>query len=122
MRVFNKQIATDVPLNADYTSAYVPLKSIVLYTISANITGTPSGSIYLEASADPETNDSVPLSTAPPTNWAVIADSAFTVSAAGVSMWNVQAVGYNYVRVVYVDGSGGTSAATMDIVFNGKGI
>lgn len=121
MRTFNKTIAQDQPLNTDVTTDFVPLRNIILYTISANVTGTPSGSIYLEASADPETNDTQP-STNQPTNWAVITDSAFTLSAAGVTMWNVRDIGYNYVRVVFVDGSGGTSTATMNVVFNGKGI
>ena len=37
-------------------------------------------------------------------------------------MWNVRDVAYNYVRVVYIDASGGTSSATMNVIFNGKGV
>lgn len=97
------------------------LKSIVLYSIAAIITGTPNGTLKLQASNDPETNDTQP-STNVPTNWADIANSSFTVTTAGETMWNIQDVGYNYVRVVYTDASGGTSTATMSIVYNGKGI
>lgn len=99
-----------------------------MYAMAAIITGTPTGTIQIQASNDPETNDTQynvagnrPPSTAP-TNWVTIANSPFSVTSAGESMWNVQAVGYNYVRVQYIDSSGGTSTATMNIVFNGKGV
>ena len=122
MRVFNQQITTDQILNANYTSPYVPLKSIVLYTMAANITGTPTGTVKLQASNDPETNDTQPLSNSPPTHWVDITNSTFTVSSSGETMWNVRDIGYNYVRVVYTDSSSGSSTATMTIVFNGKGV
>jgi len=128
MRVFNQQIATNVPLNANYNSPYVPLRSIYTYCVTAVITGTPAGTIQIQASNDPETNDTqynttynLPPATAP-TNWVTIADSPFTVSSAGEQMWNVNYCGYNYVRVQYLDSSGGSSTATMTITFNGKGV
>lgn len=126
MRVFNKTVVSGVVLNANYTSTYTPLRNIVLYSISAIITGTPAGSIKLQASNDPETNDTQynsgnkPPSTAP-TNWVDIANSSFSLSSAGETMWNVSAAGYNFVRIVYTDTSGGTSTAVMKIIFNGKG-
>jgi len=128
MRVNNKQIATAVPLNASYNSPYQPLKYIYMYSIAANISGTPNGVIKLQASNDPETNDTqtnsatnLPPSVIP-TNWIDIVNSPFTVNTLnGSVMWNVDFVGYNYVRVVYTDASGGTSTATMNLVYNGKG-
>jgi hypothetical protein len=134
MRTFNRQIATAVPLNASYNSPYVQLKQIYTYTMAAIITGTPNGSIQIQASNDQERNDTqVNVSYDPgqsptnppaiaPTNWVTIANSTFTVSSAGETMWNVNFVGYNYVRVQYTDASGGTSTATMNIIFNGKGV
>lgn len=124
MRTFNKQIATAVAMNANYTSSAVPLKNIYMYNISANVTGTPTGTIKLQASNDPETNDTMPLGVPQPlpTNWADIANSTFTLTASGDTMWNVSQVAYNYVRVVYTDTSGGTSTATMNIVINAKGV
>ena len=127
MRTFNKQIAAAVVLNANYKSPLVPLRNIYTYSISAIITGVPTGTLTIEASNDPETNDTqvnTTSNTIPavlPTNWVTIADSAFPVTSAGETMWNVNAVGYNYVRVSFVDASGGTSTATMKIIFNGKG-
>lgn len=127
MRTFNKQIATAAAMNANYNSPYVPLKQIYMYTMAAIVTGTPTGSIKLQASNDPETNDTqtnATSGTAPavgPTNWVDITSSSFNLTASGETMWNIYFVGYNYVRVVYTDTSGGTSTATMNIVFNGKG-
>jgi len=126
MRVNNRQIATNVPLNANYNSPYQPLKSIFMYTIAAIITGTPSGTLKIQASNDPETNDTQTNSTGlppavGPVNWVDIADSSFAVATSGETMWNVRYIGYNYVRVVYTDASGGTSTATMNIIYNGKG-
>jgi hypothetical protein len=101
--------------------------------MSAIITGTPTGTIQIQASNDPETNDTqVNTNYGPgqtptnppavgPTNWVTIANSPFPVSSAGEEMWNVNYAGYNYVRVQYLDASGGTSTATMTIIFNGKG-
>lgn len=133
MRTFNKTVATAVPLNANYNSPYTQLRNIYTYTMAAIITGTPTGTIQIQASNDPETNDTQtnqatvlgnpptnPPSVAP-TNWVTITGSPFVVSSSGEEMWNVNAVGYNYVRVQYIDGSGGTSTATMTIIFNGKG-
>ena len=128
MRTINKTLATAIPLNANYNSPYQPLKSIYTYAMSAIITGTPTGTLKIQASNDPETNDTQynTGSNLPPTvqpvNWVDIANSSFSVSSAGETMWNVNAVGYNYVRVVYTDASGGTSTATMVIIFNGKGV
>jgi hypothetical protein len=127
MRVFNKQVATAVPMNANYNSPYVPLKSIYTYTVSAVITGTPTGVIAIQVSNDPETNDTQINSTGlppaqGPVNWVTITNSPFTVTSSGIEMWNVNFVGYNYVRVTYTDNSAGASTATMNIVFNGKGV
>lgn len=127
MRTFTKQISTAVVLNANRNSPYVPLKSIYTYCMSAIITGTPTGTIKLQASNDPETNDTQVNTTGlppavGPTNWADIDGSTFIVTAAQEVMWNVNAVGYNYVRVVYADTSGGTSTATMTIIANCKGV
>ena len=133
MRTFNRTVATGVPLNANYNSPYVQLKQIYTYTMSAIITGTPTGTVQIQASNDPETNDTqVQTSYDPggtptnppavgPVNWVTITGSPLIVTSSGEEMWNVNYAGYNYVRVQYLDSSGGTSTATMTIIFNGKG-
>jgi hypothetical protein len=128
MRTFNKTVASSLALNANLQSDYIPLKNIFMYSIAAVVTGTPTGTIRIQASNDPETNDTqinTTSLTAPavgPTNWVDIANSSFPLSAAGETMWNVRDVAYNYVRVVYVDSSGGASDAVATIIFNGKGM
>jgi hypothetical protein len=111
-------------MNADFVSAPVMLKNIYTYSMAVIVSGTPTGSVLIQASNDPETNDTMPggIPQPVPVNWVDIADSTFALTASGETMWNVNAVGYNYVRVKYVDSSGGTSSATAKIVFNGKGV
>lgn len=124
MRTYNKQITTAQALNVSVNGPAVPLKTIFMYSIAANVTGTPTGTIKLQASNDPETNDTMPLGTPQPTptNWTDISGSSFSLSASGNTMWNVHDVAYNYVRVVYTDSSGGTSTATMNVIVNAKGV
>lgn len=118
MQVYNYRIATNQPLDDDFNSTYVQLKEMYLYSINAIVTGTPTGTIKLQASNDPITSMTPIVA---PSNWVDIADSSFNLTAEGQTMWNVNFCGYNFVRVVYIDGSGGSSTATMDIIFNGKG-
>jgi hypothetical protein len=128
MRTFNKQIASGVVLNQNRNGDYIQLKNIYMYSLNAIVTGVPTGTIKLQASNDPETNDTQYNVTAQqppavgPSNWVDIADSSFNLTSAGSTMWNVSEVAYNYVRVVYIDTSGGTSTAEMKIIFNGKGV
>lgn len=123
MRSYNKQIQTNQALNVSSNSPASPLKYIFMYTIAANITGVPAGTIRLQASNDPETNDTPPggVPFPQPTNWADITGSTFVVAGPQTVMWNVRYIGYNYVRVVYTDTSGGTSTATMSVIINAKG-
>jgi hypothetical protein len=124
MRTFNKQLVSAQALNASFNSAAIPLKNIIMYAMAFIVTGTPTGTVVIQASNDPETNDVMPEGVPSPTvtNWVTIANSSFTLSAAGETMWNVTDVGYNYVRVSYTDSSSGSSTAHAKIVFNGKGL
>lgn len=91
-----------------------------MFSIAFVVTGTPTGTVKLQASNDPETNTTVPLDT--PINWVDITGSDATVTAAGEVLWDAHDIAYNYVRVIYTDTSGATSLATANIIFNGKGI
>lgn len=134
MRTFNQKITVSQACSVSFNSPPVPLKNIYTYSVAMIVTGTPTGTVKLQASNDPETNDtqtssSTTLGQTPgsppavaPSNWADITNSSFSLTTGGETMWNVNAVGYNFVRVVYTDGSGGTSAATASIIFNGKGV
>ncbi len=129
MKTANRLIVAAQPLNVSYKSPYQQLKQIYTYSISATITGTPNGTIAIQASAAPETNDTqtnsgnnlAPAVPPPDGSFVTIADSTFSVTTAGTSFWNVIGVGYNYVRVIYTDLSSGSSTATMSITANIKG-
>ena len=120
MQTFNSQIATAKALNTSFKSAFVPLKNQYLFSITAIITGTPTGILSLEVSNDPETNTTQPLVV--PLNWSQYSQSSVTVVAAGIGQWRVTDVSYNYVRVSYTDTSGGMSTAKLDLIVNGKGV
>jgi hypothetical protein len=110
-------------MNTSFTSTYVPLQFVLMYNMVAIVTGTPTGTVFLEASNDPIANvlPGSPSITAPQ-NWSMIKSSDFVLSSSGSTMWNVKGIAYNYVRVAYTDASGGTSTAQMTINFNGKGM
>lgn len=124
MRTSNKQILTAQALNANITTTPFQLKNVYMYSVAFNVTGTPTGVVKLQASNDPETNDSMPSNNPQPSpsNWADITNSSFTLSAAGETMWNVSSIAYNWVRVVYTDNSSGASTATVNCVINVKGV
>jgi hypothetical protein len=121
MNVFNKQIVIDQVMNVDIVSEAVPLVNTYGYCIQAVYTGVLLGTLKLQVSADPYkyVNANQPPV---PTNWSDVADSSFAVSTPGDSMWNVSSSMYNYVRLVYVDASGGTSTAVLNAVINAKGV
>lgn len=120
MRTFNQTVSADVALNTDYTSPAIPLRNIFMFNIAAIISDTPTGSIKLQVSNDPETNDTIPL--VEPPNWVDLLGSSFSLTDEGETMWNVHEVAFNYVRVVYTDASSGSSNAMMDIIVNSKGV
>lgn len=90
--------------------------------IQAVFTGTPTGTFKLQASADPATNIQPGQGAGgnPVLDWVDIADSSYSVTAAGNYMWNVFDIMYNFIRLVYTDTSGGTSTAVLNAVINAK--
>lgn len=116
-------------LNTTRNSLALQLNDMQGFAIQIAFTGTPTGTFKLQASCDPVPKanlvvqaNGVVLYT--PTNWTDVADSTFTVAAAGNVFWNYdRQVNWTYVRVVYTDGSAGASTAVISSsTFNGKGI
>ena len=124
MRTFNNQVQTGIVLNAARVGTAIPLKNIYIFSIAAIIAGTPTGTIKLQVSNDPETNDSMPSANPQPTptNWLDLANSSVSVTASGETMWSVKDVSYNWVRTSYADGSSGASTATLTTIVNAKGV
>lgn len=124
MQVYNfpNIIPASTVMNATINSQALQLLNMVGFNIQIVFTGTPTGNFKLQASADP-IYKGAPGQQYTPTNWTDIANSTFTVSAAGNVDWNFSGCYYNYVRVVYTDTSGGASTAVITVsTFNGKGV
>ena len=109
MRVNNEPniIPAGTVMNADINSVAIPLNQIFGYAIQIFFAGTPTGTFKLQSSCDANSGNIFP------TNWTDISNSSFSVSAAGNVEWNVADSFYNWVRVVYTDGSSGNSTATI---------
>lgn len=124
MRVFNTPniIAANTMLNTTRNSIAIPLYQMFSFSIQIVFTGTPTGTFKLQASCDPVNPTSQVQPQPAPTNWTDISGSSFNVAAAGNVEWDYQMPGFNWVRVVYSDGSSGASTAIVTVsTFNGKG-
>jgi hypothetical protein len=112
--------AAGTVLDTTLYSTAMSLEKIYNFSLRVAYTGTPTGSFYLQGSNDPYAIPT-PTNSNVPTNWSTIANSTFSVVAAGDVMWDYGMSGFDYVRVVYTDSSGGTSTATItSSSFNGK--
>lgn len=114
MRVNNENIleldgaavSGDLTASANYKPLW--LGNVVNYSIQLVFTGTLGGNFKLQASCDKGSPNSASEAqqSSGVTNWTDVADSAFTVSAAGNVMWNVRNTGYEWVRVAWTATSG----------------
>lgn len=125
MQIYNYPniIPSGTVMNSNINSKAMQLQNSMFYNIQLVFTGTPTGTFKLQASSD----NSATMTAAgqfpyQPINWTDVLNSPQVVSAAGTLMWNVEWASYNFVRVVYTDGSGGTSTAVMTVsTMNVKG-
>jgi hypothetical protein len=125
MQIYNypNLFPVDTVMNTTLNSKAMQIQNQLFYAIQIVWTGTPTGTFKLQGSAD----NSATLTAAgqvpyTPTNWTDIPSSSEAVAAAGSYMWNESFQAYNFVRVVYTDGSGGSSTATITAsTFNAKG-
>jgi hypothetical protein len=123
MHVYNKQIVTAFVMNANTNSDPYNLQQIYGFSIQAVYTGTPTGTIKLQASCDPATSYNSTTNVTgsnKPTNWTDIANSSQSLSAAGSYIWNIPDAMYSWVRLVYTDGSSGSSTAVLNATINAK--
>lgn len=106
MRIHNNSLTfaaaePPVSMGASFTSDPVWLGHIVNFSIQLFFTGTPNGSFTLECSNDMGVSDKAlnKFSSEGVVNWTTVTDSTFAVTAAGDVTWDVQNVGYRWVRV-----------------------
>jgi len=123
MNTYNKPVTIVAALNADHNSAPLQLKNMFGYSIQIVWTGTPTGTLKLQASSDPLYSGAPGTNPAEPNNWTDVDNSSQSISSGGNYLWNQTDVMYNWVRVVFTDSSSGTSTAVItSAVFNGKGV
>jgi len=95
---------------ATITSTTVDVGRTSQYSIQAVYTGSPVGSIQINASNDYPCGGATNWTLAPPT-------AAVAVSAAGNNMWNVSYGNYNCLQVVYTKTSG---SGTLNVIYGSK--
>lgn len=119
-------IPVSTVMNANLNSVSLQAWNVLCYSIQVVFTGTPTGTFKLQASCDPSaqavsTGNYTSAVTAP-VHWSDIANTSTMVSSAGNVFWNMEDIGYNWIRVVYTDGSSGMSTAIItSAVFSAKG-
>lgn len=108
MRIGNDTFFPDgvssVDLSSNWVSDGIPVEHVTTMTIQLVFTGTPGGMFFLECSSEPFDKAH---SSKQPNNWTKITGSGQSVSEAGDHTWNVEDVGFAWVRVCW-EFSGGT--------------
>jgi len=112
MRFLSDQIIVNQPMTANIASGAYDLNQMAMYALQAVYTGSPNGTILVQASCD-----NVPLASSV-VNWTTIANSSVNISSAGSSSWNYSLIGYRWVQVVYTFSSG---SGTLNVTLNAKG-
>jgi hypothetical protein len=122
MRIGNDTLNINADLSVSQESEPVWLGHIANFSIQVVFSGSPQGNFKLQMSNDEgnptaarEADRDYQIS-----NWTDIADSAFTVNAAGDVAWNYRDCGFRWVRVVWTH-TGGSGTIT-SIRFNVKGV
>lgn len=107
MRPFNYPIANDGNMNADVYSAPIPVSMATYASLHAAWTGSPVGTLLIEASDD--STFTLP--------WATIAASQISINGPGNVIYGLSEIGYAFIRLHYeaVSGSGALSA-----IINGR--
>lgn len=114
MRINNNVIKTAATVGS-FTTNPVALSQVIGYAVQVVFTGSPAGTLKLQASVD-----SVDMPTTEPTNWTDIANSMVSITASGDTVYNVIDVFYTWMRVVYTNTSGTTGSVTVTV--NTKGV
>lgn len=104
MRVLNYTLVTNGDMSGTITTApSVPLTNMQGYSVQATYTGSPSGTINLQASVNGVT-------------FTDMGDTVQSISGPGSSMWNVPNAYWQYTRLVFVP-TGGSSGSLSSVLF-----
>ena len=103
--IYNYKITTDVGMNVTYISPQQDMSVTNGYSVYAQWTGSPVGTIELQASLDG-------------VNFVTIAGSPTPVNGPGEALWEVTTAFYDRVRIKYIPSGG---SGTLNVQINGKG-
>jgi len=112
MRINTEDLTLDgTDMTSNITSNAIWLGHIANAAIQLIFTGTPNGTFKLQASCDApkKGNEGNTI----PTNWTDVIDSSQSVTAAGDHIYELQNIGYTFVRLIWTDTSSG-SPSTLD--------
>lgn len=112
MRTLNETLLLAADVSMSETSKVQSLTNIGQAALTAIFTGSPNGTLKLQASCDP---DSILASHV--SNWVDIPNQSQSVASAGGVIFQLSEIGYNWIRAVWA--AGGTGTVTIQI--NGKG-
>ena len=120
MKTVNKALFTNGDMETTLISQPFNVAQVYIYAVQCEWTGTPLGTIEVQASCDPEGNvhsDGGPF----PTTWTVVGGSSDPVSGPGSYLPNVIGIGYNWIRVVFTPTTPGSNAGALNGRINLKG-
>lgn len=103
MRVAPVTLLASSTAATNQTSAVQSLNQIFSYSVAATFTGSPTGTVSLQASLDN-------------TNFVDIPASDQLIADAGTTIWNVSGSNYQYFRCAWVK-TGGSSGTITIICF-----
>jgi hypothetical protein len=112
MQVANDTLIPNGPvsLTTSWASEALLLDKIYMASISLVFSGTPSGGFTVQCSNDKSN----------PINWTTIDGSLQNITAAGDHTYNIEDMGFKYIRVVYTySGGSGTLESAR---YTGKGV
>lgn len=122
MKTDPKKIVNGLGMGTSCTSTGVYIDQILTYSIQAIWTGSPQGTLSVQAS-----NDIVPIDptsldpAANVTNWTTYTNGTQTLTGSGTAgsyLWNSPISGYSWVRLTWTSS---TATGTLNATFFGKG-
>ena len=121
MRIQNKALTlSGTDMESDITSDPIWLGHIANYSIQVVFTGSPDGTLKLQASNDFGARDGS-LDQVSIDHWTDIIGSSQNITASGDHTWTVENAGYRWVRMVWTD-SASSDADITSARFNVKGV
>lgn len=119
MRIANIPLIVAGDCTQPLASDPIELDHIYGYAVQAVFSGTPAGTVALQASCDPPSAYATAGTT--PSNWTEITGSSQAVSGEMTYLPNVIGGFYNWVRLIFTPTEEGSNEGTLNARINIKG-